>query len=287
MPDDLGRLAVPGQQADAGPIALLPAVGERRTRRSGIEAERHREIEQDDGALGDGAVMHAHRPAHGDAPAGAHPRLRVHDRHLDVVAPAEEIGDGVELPRQWVALRVRRVAAFQRAAEIAGADRLELVAQLVGACAGLHDGEGASRMADDVGVGREVHAGVHRPRAGLLAERTRHLGRAHPTVPVPLGAPVTQPDPVHHPVTGEPVVGRGLGGRDGIRPVAEVAAGEGFRYVPGDGQLGRGDLFEHGREIALQVRIGADGHGCPLRSPFGRSARARTAIPGRAHPRPT
>ena len=189
-------------------------------------------------------------------------RPRVDDRHLDVVAPSEEVGDGVELARQRVALGVRRVAALQRAAEVAGADRLELVGQLVRARARLHDGEGAARVADDVGVGGEVHAGVHRPRARLLAQRPRHLGRTHPAVAVPLGPAVAQADPVHHAVAGEPVVGRGLGRRDGIRPVAQVAAREALGHVPGHGQLGRRDLLEHGREIALQVGIGGDGHGC-------------------------
>ena len=189
---------------------------------------------------------------------------RVDDRHLDVVAPAEEIGDGVELTRERVALGVGRVAAVERAAEVTGPDRVELVGQLVRARPRLDDGEGAARMPDDVGVGREVHARVHRTRVGLLAEDARHLGRAHPAVAVPLGPPVTQPDPVHHPVAGEPVVGRGFGRRGGIGAVAQVAAVEGLGHVAGDGQVGRRDLFEDGGEVALQVRIGGHGHGCPL-----------------------
>ena len=265
VPDDVGRFAVTGQQPDAGPVTILPAVGEARTGRRRVHAERHREIQQDDGALGDGAVVHADRAAHGDAPGGAQFGLRVQDRDLDVVAPAEEVGDGVELTRQRVPLGVCRVAAGERAAEVAGADGLELVAQLVRTRPGLDDGEGTAGVPDHVGVRCEVHAGVDRARPGLLAEGPRHLGGTDPAIAIPLGSPVTEPDPVHHAVAGEPVVGGRLGGRDGIGPVAQIAAAQGLGQPAGDGQFGRRHLLEHGCEIALQVRIGGHGHDCPLR----------------------
>ncbi len=120
----------------------------------------------------------------------AHPALRIDDRHLDLVAPPEEVGHRVELAGERVALGVGRVAAVERAAEVAGPDRLELVGQLVRERARFHDGKGAGRVADDVGVGCEVHAAVHRTGAGLLAEGARDFGRPHPAVAVPLGPPV-------------------------------------------------------------------------------------------------
>ena len=198
-------------------------------------------------------------------PAGTDPGLRIHDRHFDVVAPSVEIGDGVELARERVALGVRRVPALQCPVEVAGTYGFQVAAQFVRAGTCLHDGEGAPGMADDIGVGCEVHPGVHRPRPGLLAECQRHLRRTHPAVPIPLGPTLTQTDPVHHAVAGEPVIGGGLGGGDRIRPVPQVAAAQDVGHVPGHLEIGRSDLFEHRGIIALQVRIGGDGHGFPLR----------------------
>ena len=208
VPDDLGRLAVAGQQADAGLVALLPAVRERRTRRGGVQAERHGEIEQDDGALRDGAVVHAHRSAHGDAPAGP---------HLAVARRGSS-------PRRRCPTRrsTRRRRAHPSAGRAWGAP-----CSRPAACRRSRTGRSSrARCSARRGVppprrwrtyGR--HDRSHscwarspcrraRPRAGLLAERARHLRRAHPAVAVPLGPAVPQPDPVHHPVAGEPVVAR-------------------------------------------------------------------------------
>ena len=57
----------------------------------------------------------------------------------------------------------------------------------------------------------------------------------------------------------------GSGGAAGFGPVAQVAATEGLGHLAGHREVGRRDLFEHGGKVALQVRIGGDGHGCPLR----------------------
>ena len=187
-------------------------------------------------------------------------------RDLDVVPPTEEVGHRVELARERIALGVGRVAATEGAAEITGAHRLQVVGQLVRERAGLHDGERAAGVADHVGIGSEVHAGVHRTGSRLFAEEARHLGRTDPAIAVPLGPPVAQPDAVHHAVPGEPVVRRRFGGRCRVGTVAQIAAAEGIGQLTGHGEVGRRDLFEHGRKVALQVRIGGDGHGCPLRS---------------------
>ena len=251
VPYDVGGVAVAWQQADPGVVPLLPAVREARTGGDGLHAEGHRKVEQHDVALRDGGVVHAHRAAHRDAPRGAHPRRRVDDRHLDVVAPAEEVGDGVELAGQRVPLGVRRVAALESAAEVARADRLELVGQLVGPCAGLDDGEGASRVPDHIRVRREVHLGVHGAGPRRLPQRARHLGGPDPAIAVPLGPAVAQPDAVHHPVAREPVVGRRLGHGDGIGAVAQVAAIESLGHPAGHRQLGRRHLLVHGSESAL------------------------------------
>ena len=190
VPDDVGGVSVPGQQPHAGVVPLLPAVGEKCTRGDRLHAEGHRKVEEDDVALRDGRVVHAHGTAHRHSPRGAHACLGVEDRHLDVVAPTEEVGHGVELVGQRIPLGMGRVAALERAAEVTRADRLELVAQLVWPRPGLHDGEGAPRVPDDIRVGRKVHPGVHVSGPGLLAEGARHIGGPNPAVPVPLGTPV-------------------------------------------------------------------------------------------------
>ena len=190
--------------------------------------------------------------------------VRVEDRHLDVVPPPEEVGDGVELARQRVALGVCRVAALQRAAEIAGADRLELVAQLVRVVRPPRRWRRCGPAWPITLVfGAKSMPACTAPGRGSSPRALRHLGRAHPAVAVPLGPAVAQPDPVHHSVAGEPVVGGGLGGRDGIGPVAEVAAGQRLRNLAGHGEVGGGHLFQDRSEVALQVRIGGHGHEMP------------------------
>ena len=154
VPDDVGGVAVAGQQADPGVVALLPVVREAGAGARGLQVEGHRQVEQDDPALGDGAVVHADRPAHGDPARRAHAGVGPDDADVDVVAPAPEVGHGVEVAGARVALGVRGVPTGQRAAEVARPDRLELVGQLVGQRTGLDDGERAARMADDVGVRR-------------------------------------------------------------------------------------------------------------------------------------
>ncbi len=254
-------------------VPVLPAVREARPRGDGVHAEGHREIEQHDVALCDGRVVHAHRSPHRHTPGGPHPRLRVHDRHLDVVAPAEEVGDGVELAGQRIPLRMRGVSTVERASEVTGPKGLELVAELVGTCTGLDDGERATGVPDDIGVGCEVHIGVHRAGPRLLSERARHLGRAHPAVAIPLRPPVAQPDPVHHAVAREPMIGGGLGHGHRVGPVAQVAPVQDLGQLAPDGQLGHRQLLVHGSKVALQVRIDGRAHDYLLR-------RVQTYVPG-------
>ena len=188
---------------------------------------------------------------------------RVEDGHLDVVAPPEEIGHGVELAGQRVPLGVRRVAAVERAAEVAGADGLQLVGQLVGPRPGLDDGEGAAGVADDVGVGREVHAGVHgtgrgsSPRArATSAERTQRL-RYHSARPSRRRIPCTIPSPVNQWYVA------GSGAETGIGPVAQVAAAEGLGDLAGHGQLGRRHLLEHRAKLPCRYGLAATVTACP------------------------
>ncbi len=119
-----------------------------------------------------------------------------------------------------VAFGVRCVAAGQRAVEGGGSDGVEVVAELDREGTGLDQRQGASGVPDDVGVGGEVHAAVDWSVVGSLAEHVGDVTRSHPTVAVPLGAPVGEPYAVHHALAGEPVVGGRLGRGDGVGPVA-------------------------------------------------------------------
>ena len=105
-------------------------------------------------------------------------------------------------PVRVVELGVRGEAAGQRAAEVARADGVQLVGQLIGQRAGLDGGERAPGVGDDVGVGGEVHVLVHRAARPLLAERcsatalerTQRL-RYHSALPSRSRTPCTMPAP--------------------------------------------------------------------------------------------
>ena len=108
----------------------------------------------------------------------------------------------MELTGGGIALGVGGVPARQGAVEVARADGVELVGELVGAEPALDDGERPPGVADDVGVGGEVEAGVHRARAGLPrpgrrrppADRTYRL-RYHSARPPRRRTPCTIPLP--------------------------------------------------------------------------------------------
>jgi hypothetical protein len=126
---------------------------------------------------------------------------------LDVV-PGPVIGDGVQLTGAPVELRVGGEAPGQAASEVMWSDGVQFVGQLIGQRTGLDGRQDAPGVADDVGVGRKVHAVANRACVPGLAERCGDRFGTDPAVPVPLGGSVAEPDPVYHPCAKEPVVVR-------------------------------------------------------------------------------
>ncbi len=184
----------------------------------------------------------------------AHAPIDVDHRVLDLVAPTPVVRHCVQLARLGIALRVRGVPTGQRAVEVAHPDGAELAVELVRAGAGFDDRERAAGVADHVGIGGEVHAAVHRTARPLLAERVGDIRRADEPFAVPLRLAVAQLHAVHHPVAGEPVVGRGVGG-DGVRPVAQVAPVEPVGDRAGHLEVGGRQLVTDGRVVPFEVPV--------------------------------
>ncbi len=182
--------------------------------------------------------MDRHRSSDGDVHDPSDPSSDVDDRVLHLVAPRPVVGDGVQFAGHRVTLGVGGVPAGKGAVEVGRPDGLQLLGQLVGARAGLDDRVGPSRVRDHVGVGGEVHPLDHRSGMDRLPERSRHVRRADPAVPVPARRAVPETDPVHHPLTGEPVIGGRVRRSDRVRSVSEVTAVQRVGQRAGDREIG-------------------------------------------------
>src|ERR1017187_6118791 len=125
-----GRAAVAGQQADAGLVRRVPHVRQFLARGDRVQAERDRQVKQYHVGSGEREVMH--HPAVGDGDVGGAGDLsRRVDHHVLDVVPGPEVGDGVQLARLVVELGVRGEAAGQGPGEVARADGVQLIGQLV------------------------------------------------------------------------------------------------------------------------------------------------------------
>ncbi len=280
MEDPAGRQFEPAQLAalarqepDAGGVGLVPRVRELAALLRVGHAERDRQVVDDHEPLGDREVVHHGRVGDRDVPDLRHRALGVEDDVL-VVVPAEEVGQRVQLAADRVEVGVGGEPAGQAAVEVAGADGVELVAQLVRQRPRLHGRERAPGQPDDVGVGREVHVAVHGPRPGGLAEPPGDRGAAHPPVAVPLGAPVAQPHAVDHALAEEQVPGGGVVEAERVGAVTQISAVELGRDAPGDLQVERGDLLGHRGESVLE---GSGRHDASF------SAEARNGVSTEAH----
>jgi hypothetical protein len=236
------------------------AEGAGRRARHEVEVEGHGQVVDHDVPGRQREVVHHRAAGDLDIDGSANPAIGAGHRVLHLVAPPEEVRDGVQLAGLRVAMRMRRVPAGQRGVEVARPDGVELTGQLVGDEPGLDDGEDAAGVTDDVGVGREVGAGGVRPRPRGLAESLRHVAGAHPAVAVPLGLAVAEAHAVHHPGAEEPVVRGRIGCDDRVGAIAQIATVQVVRDRPGDLQVGRGDLLVHGCEVALEVSIAGSRH---------------------------
>ncbi len=261
-PADAGRGVAAGLQADPGLVRGVPGVGQLQPGRYRVQAEGDWQVEQDQVASGEREVVH-HR-AVGDRDVGGVAYLAVgaDDDVLDVV-PSPEVGDSVQLTRRVVELGVGGETAGQRAGKVARADGVQLTGQLIGQRTGLHGGQIAPGVRDDVGIGGEVHVVVDRPGRPFLVHRLGQQLGADPAVAVPLGFAAAQPYPVYHARTQEPVPlaepVTGVVQAQRVGPVAQVEPVQLGRQAAGDGQVERGDLILYRGERAMEEAVGV-GH---------------------------
>ena len=155
---------------------------------------------------------------------------------------------------------MRREPVRERAVEVAASQRLELVAQLDRASAGLDDRERLARVADHVRVRREVHVAVDRATGIGHIQLGEHLACVHPAVAIPVGLAVCEADTVDHALASEPVVRRRVDSTDRVRPVAQEPTLQRRGDRARDGKVGGRHLFGDGSEVAFQVAVLDDGH---------------------------
>ncbi len=281
------RPAGPPHDPHPGGVLAVPDVRHRRAASGGRRVEGDREVEHDDVFPGEREVVHHRRVRHrdpgraGDAPGG------VHDQVPDVV-PGRVVSDRVEFTGVRVVLGVGGERPLQGAPEVVGAHRVQLAVQFVRQRTALLQREDPPLIRDHMRVAGEVLR-RHRTRVGLT-ELVRHLGGAHPTVPVPLRPPVAQPYPVHHALAEHPVVRAGVLQAEDVGAVAQEAAAQPARDAAGDRQVERRQLLGDRLERPLQKGKATSRRGPSRRSPcrpgrglvFRRPGeRARRREPGR------
>ena len=250
-----------GQDAEAGPVVVAPAVGQGVALHRQRKVEEHGQVVEDHRRLGDRAVVD-HRVARDrDVDLVRHPAVGADHRVVDHLGPLPPVARRVELAGARVALGVGGEAVAKRPVQVREAHRVELVGELGRAAAGLDDGEGLAGQADHVGV-RHRPLVVALAGGGPLTQRLGDRRRADPAVAVPLGSAVAQADAVHHALAGEPVVVGGVDRPDRVGPVAEVAPVELGRERAGHLEVEGRHLLGHRGVEPLDVPVGDDvGHG--------------------------
>ena len=216
---------------------------------------------------GQGEIVHQGQRRHVDGAADRQLAVGVgtvivHVRLEDVAATEE-----VQFAGRRADLRVRGHRIGQGATEVVDAQRLQVVADLVGQRE-FHQRQGLSRMPDDVGVG---DAGVQVSAAVVVVGRDRALEAlgAHPAVAIPGGATVLQPHAVHHAVAHAPMPFA----RTRIGTVAQVPAVELSGDAAHDRQIELRQLVMHRGVVAGAERS-------------GRPSAARRVVPSEAARRP-
>jgi DNA-binding CsgD family transcriptional regulator len=240
------RAGLAAHQADACLVRRVPGVRHLPSAGQQSQAEGDRQVQQDQIVLGQREVVH-HRPVVDRDVGGATNAPRGVDDDVPDVIPGPEVRDSVQLTGPAIGLGVRGEATAQCAAEVVRSARVQLIGELVRQRACLRGGQGPPGMTDDVHVGREVRALVHRAGRPRLVHRRGQPPGAHPAVPVPLGPSVAQPDPVHHARPEEPVIVRVVQAKR-IRSVAQVTPGQLGWHAAGDRQVEGGDLVGCRRE---------------------------------------
>ena len=247
------RVVTP-HHAEPGAVLVAPPVGHvALTLDRDVEIENDRQVHEDDVLGGQREVVHhgvrldIQRPVDRQLAVGVGTVIR--DVRLEDAAVSEE----VQLAGRRADLRMRGHRIDQLAAEVVGAQRLQVVGDLVGQRR-LDQRQRLAGVVDDVGVG---DAGPQVAGAIGVVEREVLLEAvgAHPAVAIPGGAAALDADAVDHAVAGEPVCGR----LSRVGPVAQVPAVEFGRDGALDGQVELGQLIGHGRVVvSLKELAGAE-----------------------------
>ena len=256
VPLHLGVVAGAGHDAEARRVVLVPADGHV-PRHGCFHAEHCGQVHEHHVVLGDVEVVHHRRAAHGDGlllhqfAVGRHPQVREVRLHERVAERQHLAGRGADL-------RVRGERALQHTVVTRGTDGLEVAVDHVGPVAFL-EGEDLPGVAHHVGVGLRAGHVAHVRHVQDVLGRIGIERRLHVAVAVPLGLAAMQADAVQHPVAEERVVAHT---RDGVGPVADIAAVELGWQRAGHDEVGDGALLEHGSTVAPQVdgNIFGNGH---------------------------
>ena len=253
-PAHLAERIVAAEHAQPRPVRVVPAVGHVLGATGGdVHAEHDRQVHEDHVVRGEREVVH-HRqrldldgPVDHQFPVGV--RAVVGDVWFEQVAVTEE----VEFAGRRADLGVGGHGVDQLAAEVVGADGLEVVGDLVWQRR-LDERQRPSRVVDDVRVGGR---GAQVAGAVGVVEREGFDEAVGPDPPVavPLGLTAFDANAVDHAVTGEPMSRR----RARIRSVAQVPTVEFGRDGALDGQVGLGQFVGDGRVVAEAEDLAVDG----------------------------
>ena len=261
-PEDVGALALSGEEAHAGPVVGVPAEREAVPGEQGPERERDGQVQHDHEARGDRAIVDAGAVRDRDRHVAHDLPARCEDDVAHAVPDAAVIRDGVSLGGQRVAVRVPGEGAGQRPVERVVALLLQGARELDGEAAGLHHREDPAADLDDVGVDGVV-AAPPRPGRRWPLERRGGRARVDPAVAIPQRPAALERETVHHAVAEEPVV-TPRRRADGVGPHLEVEAVEAGRDRAGDGQVLQRQLRAHRFVDADDEGVGRSGQAQPV-----------------------
>ena len=257
-PHDVGGGSLARHQAHAVSVFGVPT--ERETpRERQVEVDEHRLVVHHHVSIRDRHVVHHRHARQRDVDRAVHATVLTHADVLNVVHPlGPRVHDRVHLAGHRIELRMSGERAGQGAEEIVATHGLQLVGEFDGATSGLHHGpRGAGEGADvRVRTTRRV-VPIASGNVGQSARRADR-GRSDVAIAVPLGPTLAQSDSVHHAVTDEPVVGRGIDGPDRVRSVAQVTTVQLAWQLADHRKIERGHLLGDRGVVSGQVAVVGD-----------------------------
>ena len=251
-PDHIVRGAGAREQADAGLVFAVPAVGKAESAEQRLHRERHRQVEQHDVIGGQRAIVNRGAVLHRDRQLADHLARGIDHHVAQLVGVGRVISDRVILAGGGIVVRVRGERAIESTAEVAVFLAFERVIEANRIAPRLDQRHRSPGDAHDVGVDG-VAAATARTRSGGRAALARDLVRADPAIAV-FGLAIFQADRVDHPVADEPVVAGGIG-RVGVGSGAHIAAVERGGDCAIDAQASKGQLFLHRAVEAREKRV--------------------------------